>query len=47
LDATYPGSEAAVMLAMAKVILDEGLYNRPFLENWVNWHEYLRKSIPM
>ncbi len=43
---TYPGSEAAVMLAMAKVILDEGLYNRPFLENWVNWHEYLEKMHP-
>jgi anaerobic selenocysteine-containing dehydrogenase len=44
---TYPGSEAAVMLAMAKVILDEDLYNRPFLENWVNWHEYLEKKHPV
>lgn len=43
---TYPGSEAAVMLAMAKVILDEGLYNRPFLENWVNWQEYLTQVHP-
>jgi anaerobic selenocysteine-containing dehydrogenase len=43
---TYPGSEAAVLLAMAKVILDEGLYNRPFLENWVNWEEYLKKVHP-
>jgi anaerobic selenocysteine-containing dehydrogenase len=43
---TYPGSEAAVMLAMAKVILDEDLYNRPFMENWVNWHEYLEKKHP-
>jgi anaerobic selenocysteine-containing dehydrogenase len=31
---------------MAKVILDEGLYNRPFLENWVNWEEYLKKVHP-
>ena len=43
---TYPGSEAAVMLAMAKVILDEGLYNRTFMEKWVNWDEYLEKLHP-
>ena len=43
---TYPGSEAAVLLAMAKVILDEGLYNRPFMENWVNWEMYLEKIHP-
>jgi len=28
---SYPGSEPAVLLAMAKVILDEGLYNRDYL----------------
>lgn len=43
---TYPGSEAAVLLAMAKVILDEGLYNRTFLEQWVNWEEYLKAMHP-
>lgn len=43
---TYPGTEAAVMLAMAKIILDEGLYNRPFMEQWVNWQEYLEKMHP-
>jgi anaerobic selenocysteine-containing dehydrogenase len=43
---TYPGTEAAVMLAMAKVILDEGLYNRYFMENWVNWQDYLKVSHP-
>ncbi len=43
---TYPGSEAAVLLAMAKVIIDEGLYNRPFVENWVNWREYLQQEFP-
>ena len=43
---TYPGTEPAVLLAMAKVILDEGLYNRAFLENWVNWQEYLQKAHP-
>ncbi len=43
---TYPGTEAAVLLAMAKVILDEGLYNREYLENWVNWEEYLAARRP-
>ncbi len=43
---TYPGTEAAVLLAMAKVILDEGLYNRKFMESWVNWEEYLEKMHP-
>ena len=43
---TYPGSEAAALLAMAKVIIDEGLYNRAFVENWVNWKEYLQKGFP-
>jgi len=43
---TYPGTEAAVLLAMAKVILDEGLYNRDYLENWVNWEQYLATKHP-
>ncbi len=43
---TYPGSEAAVLLAMAKVILDEGLYNRSFMEDWVNWKAYLKARHP-
>lgn len=43
---TYPGTEAAVLLAMAKIILDEDLYNRPFLENWVNWRAYLKNAHP-
>ncbi len=43
---TYPGSEAAVLLAMAKIILDEGLYNRQYMERWVNWQEYLEKVHP-
>ncbi len=43
---TYPGSEAAVLLAMARVILDEGLYNEKFLRDWTNWREYLQKEHP-
>ncbi len=43
---TYPGSEAAVMLAMARIILQKKLYNEAFMRNWVNWEEYLEKEQP-
>ncbi len=43
---TYPGTEAAVLLAMAKIILDEGLYDRDYLENWVNWQQWLENDFP-
>ena len=43
---TYPGSESAVFMAIAKIILDEGMYDRHFMENWVNWDEYLKKLYP-
>ncbi|MEZ5044634.1 MAG: molybdopterin-dependent oxidoreductase [Saprospiraceae bacterium] len=43
---SYPGSEAAALLAMAKIILEEGLYNRKYMEDWVNWQEYLQKVHP-
>ena len=38
---TYPGSEAVVLLAMAKLILDRGLHDREFVRKWVNWEEWL------
>jgi anaerobic selenocysteine-containing dehydrogenase len=40
---TQPGSEAAVLLAMANVILQEDLYNADYLRNWVNWRESLHE----
>ncbi len=43
---TYPGTEAAALLAMAKVILEEGLYNRTYMEDWVNWEEYMEAKHP-
>ena len=43
---TRPGSEAAVLLAMANVILHEGTYDRHFLEHWVNWREYMQTRHP-
>lgn len=43
---TQPGSEAAVLLAMAKVLLDERLYDRDFVHDWVNWQDYMRAEHP-
>ncbi len=43
---TRPGSEAAVLLAMAKILLDEDLFDREFMRRWVNWEEYLRAAHP-
>ena len=43
---TYPGSEAAVLLAMARVLLDEGLADLEYLERWTNWREYMADRRP-
>src|SRR5260221_556013 len=43
---THPGSEAAVLLAMANVILDEGLADLGYLERWTNWREFMAHRHP-
>jgi anaerobic selenocysteine-containing dehydrogenase len=43
---TWPGTEAAVLLAMANVMLREELFDRDFVRRWVNWEEYLREEYP-
>ncbi len=43
---TQPGSEAAVLLAMAKVLLDEGLYDAEFIRQWTNWEQFLDEEYP-
>jgi anaerobic selenocysteine-containing dehydrogenase len=40
---TRPGTEAAALLAMAHVLLEEGLYDKEFLLRWVNWETYLER----
>ncbi|MGH9467377.1 MAG: molybdopterin-dependent oxidoreductase, partial [Terriglobales bacterium] len=44
--APWPGSEAAILLAMCRVLLDENLYDGGFVRRWVNWEEYLRAEFP-
>ena len=43
---TWPGTEAAVLLAMANVLLQEDLFDRQFVRTWVNWEEYLADEHP-
>jgi len=44
--APWPGTEAMLLLAMAHVILEEGLYDAKFLEDWVNWRDFLDAKAP-
>ncbi len=44
--APHPGSEAFLLLAFAKVLLDEGTIDRDFVEEWTNWPEALQEMAP-
>jgi anaerobic selenocysteine-containing dehydrogenase len=39
--APYPGSEAAICLAVANHLIQTGRYDRDYVRRWWNWHEYL------
>src|SRR2546426_7943272 len=39
--APYPGSEGAMLLAIANYLIQNNLYNRDFVRRWWNWEEYL------
>ncbi len=42
----WPGTEAALLFAMAMVILNDGTYNTEFMRRWVNWEEFLKAEHP-
>jgi anaerobic selenocysteine-containing dehydrogenase len=42
----WPGSEAAILLAIARHLLETGRYDREFVRRWVNWEETLRRERP-
>src|SRR4029079_7870199 len=42
----YSRTEGALLLAIARILLDENLYDRAFVEKWVNWADYLRALHP-
>jgi len=37
----YPGSEAAILLAIANDLIQHDLYDREFVRRWWNWAEYM------
>ncbi len=42
----WPGTEAALLLTMAAVILREERFDREFMRRWVNWEEFMRAERP-
>ena len=42
----WPGSEAAMLLAVARHLIETGRYDRDFVERWVNWRAYLAHAHP-
>lgn len=42
----WPGSEAAILLAIANYLITSGSYDRDFVKAWVNWEAYLRACRP-
>ena len=40
---TWPGSENHVLLAIANYLIQNDLYNKEFVRQWVNWEETLDK----
>jgi anaerobic selenocysteine-containing dehydrogenase len=42
----WPGTEAAILLAIARLLVRERQYDRAFVEKWTNWDEYLREERP-
>src|SRR6476646_9195424 len=41
-----PGTEAALLLAIARYLIDNKKYNREFVRRWVNWEAYLEAGWP-
>ncbi|MHB0970571.1 MAG: molybdopterin-dependent oxidoreductase [Thermoanaerobaculia bacterium] len=44
--APWPGSEAAILLSIARYMIANGLYDREFVKRWWNWREYMEKVQP-
>ena len=42
----WPGSEAAILLAVANYLIATGRYDREFVRRWWNWAEYLAAEEP-
>src|SRR6184192_3266494 len=42
----WPGTEAAILLAMARLLVSERRYDRAFVRKWTNWDQYMREERP-
>ncbi|HUP59189.1 MAG TPA: molybdopterin dinucleotide binding domain-containing protein [Thermoanaerobaculia bacterium] len=42
----YPGSEAAILLSIARHMLESVKYDREFVRRWWNWPEYMAANAP-
>ncbi len=42
--APVPGTEAAVLLAMARTIIEEELLDKDFVRRWTNWRQYMAEE---
>ncbi len=44
--APWPGTEACLLLAIANILIRDNLFDRSFVEQWVNWRTYMRALHP-
>src|SRR6266702_8479721 len=44
--APWPGSEGAILLAIASSMIRAGRYDRDFVRRWWNWQEYMQREHP-
>src|SRR6478736_85403 len=44
--APWPGTEAALLLSVARHLLDNDLFDRGFVRRWTNWDQYMREERP-
>lgn len=42
----WPGTEAFLLLAIARLLILDGTWDAAFFERWVNWETFLRESRP-
>ena len=44
--APWPGTEAFMLLTIARLLIENGTWDRDFVRRWVNWETYLRETRP-
>src|SRR5688500_430151 len=44
--APYPGSEAAILLAIANYLIQQKKYDRGYMERWWNWQQFMERQYP-